>query len=133
MTRPLTKTKELLLTGLAPIVVFTFNAIISKGTTLYEIYPAIDIPMHFLGGCAIAYMLVRFYKILPLPKTPYFFNLLVVTAGTISAAVIWEFAEFLSDHYLGTHTQLGLPDTMLDLLMGMLGGIVIGLIFKKKL
>lgn len=38
------------------------------------------------------------------------------------AAVVWEFREWFTDRYLGTHAQGSVDDTMLDLAMGMLGG-----------
>jgi hypothetical protein len=40
------------------------------------------------------------------------------------AAVFWEFAEWTADHTLGTHCQLGLDDTLGDIVMGLLGGSV---------
>jgi hypothetical protein len=38
-------------------------------------------------------------------------------------AVFWEFAEYASDRLQGTHLNLGVEDTLHDLLMGMLGGL----------
>jgi hypothetical protein len=40
---------------------------------------------------------------------------------------LWECAEFASDRLLGSHIQLGWPDTMMDLALGV-GGAVIGAI-----
>jgi di/tricarboxylate transporter len=43
---------------------------------------------------------------------------------TCAAALFWEFGEFISDQYRGIHVQQGLGNTMRDLLLGTLGGIV---------
>jgi hypothetical protein len=37
--------------------------------------------------------------------------------------VFWEFAEFTSDALFGTQAQLGLDDTMLDMALGIAGGL----------
>jgi di/tricarboxylate transporter len=46
----------------------------------------------------------------------------IVLGLTCAATVFWEFAEFLSDRYLGTHAQGALDDTLSDMLFGILGG-----------
>lgn len=125
--------KDILWAGAAPIFVFLVNVVMSKGFDLYERVPATDIPMHFLGGVAIAYMLLRLKRIFVLPKNPYLYNLLVIVAVTATFAVVWEFGEFSMDYFLGTNTQKSLPDTMLDLALGMLGGLSVGLVFKREL
>ena len=54
-------------------------------------------------------------------------NLALVTltfTSTVACALFWEFAEFLSDRYFGTNSQVGLEDTLLDMLLGVVGGAV---------
>lgn len=46
-----------------------------------------------------------------------------VLALTCSTTVFWEFAEFLTDRFFGTHMQNGLEDTLGDMLVGLLGGL----------
>jgi len=46
----------------------------------------------------------------------------LVLALTCVATVGWEFAEFLCDRFFGTHAQLGLADTLGDMLLGICGG-----------
>lgn len=111
----------------APIGVFSFHVLAILGFKIYARIPNFDIPMHFAGGVAIAYFFGGCYR------TALMFDLLgqpakvvyavVVLGMTAFAAVVWEFAEFIADQALGTHTQPDLPDTLLDLLMGLLGGI----------
>jgi hypothetical protein len=38
--------------------------------------------------------------------------------------VVWELAEWVSDRYLGTNAQLWLGDTLLDMLLGLTGGLM---------
>ena len=82
--------------------------------------------MHLLGGVAIGYfgaVLIRqcaesgFITIKSEIVSTAF-----ILALTISAATFWEYAEWISDHTLGTQTQKGLDDTLLDTLIGFVGG-----------
>lgn len=41
-----------------------------------------------------------------------------------TTALLWEFAEFFSDRVLGSSCQLSLEDTLMDLFLGMLGGML---------
>jgi len=114
--------------GWAPTLVFAAHVWFCHGLNAYETFPRIDIPMHLLGGAAIAFFLWTAIcagvssGILGRP------NRLGIAAlaftSTVSCAVFWEFAEFLSDRYFGTHTQAGLEDTLLDMLFGVVGGAV---------
>ena len=50
-------------------------------------------------------------------------HLLLLFGLTCAAAMFWEFAEWTADHTLGTSCQLGLDDTIGDMLFGVLGGM----------
>ena len=114
--------------GWAPSSVFAFHVFAVVVWNIYSQIPDFDIPMHFLGGVAITYFFGGCYR------TARQFDLLgspaqvlypvTVLGLTCTAAVFWEFAEFLMDRRFGTHSQPSLDDTLLDLLMGMSGGIV---------
>ena len=114
--------------GWAPLSVFTFHVIAVVGWDIYSRFPDFDIPMHFLGGVAITYFLggcyrtARQFELLGNPEKVLY--PVTVFGLTCVAAVVWEFAEFLMDRRFGTHSQPSLDDTLLDLLMGMSGGIV---------
>lgn len=82
-------------------------------TYLYWYYPWFDVPMHFLGGLAIASFLVGFW---------WRYAPLVYAFSFASIIVVWELFEFLA----------GMPreanytfDTALDLLVGSVGAITI--------
>ena len=124
--------------GWPAISVFTVHVIASQGFDAYLRFPALDIPMHFLGGVAIAYFFHRAsiaassHAIIgPFHAVTHTILLLALTTAT---TVFWEFAEFLSDRYRGTHAQLGLNDTMGDMLLGICGGIalLVALRFAKS-
>lgn len=115
--------------GFPAIALFGFHVIASHGFNAYVHLPPLDIPMHFLGGVVIAYFFHRasltasshgiigpFHRIT---------HTVLVFALTCTATVFWEFAEFLSDYFFGTHAQLGLDDTLGDMLLGIFGGVTL--------
>ncbi len=52
---------------------------------------------------------------------------------TASAAVFWEFGEFLFDRFFGTNIQVGLANTIQDLAMGLLGALTLMIIRARQL
>jgi hypothetical protein len=119
-----------------PIALFAIHMIASNILGIYDAFPAFDIPMHFLGGFCIAYFWNGAYKTavkLKLMGNPVpFLRYLLVFSLASTSTIVWEFAEFLGDHYLGTHMQGGIADTMADMFLGMLGGCVLLLIAKRR-
>ena len=113
--------------GLPPLIVLVIHIIASRCFHAYDRFPAFDIPMHILGGAAIAYFFHRASSaasehgiIGPFHRINH---AILVFALTCTASVFWEFAEFITDHYFGTHAQLGLNDTLGDMFFGICGGI----------
>jgi hypothetical protein len=112
--------------GWPPLFVFLLHVFISRVLNGYILYPPLDIPMHFFGGVAIAY----FFSgcVLALPNRAVdsawraIVHLVLVLSLTATASVFWEFAEFTSDALFGTHAQLDLDDTLLDMALGIAGG-----------
>ena len=114
--------------GLAPLAVFLLHLFISQALGAYLALPYLDIPMHVAGGVAIAYFTWRATGLASAEPmlgriTPFARAALSLTA-TATAAVVWEFAEWSTDQLGLTHAQLSLDDTLLDLLLGSLGGLV---------
>lgn len=115
--------------GWPAIAVFVFHVAASTGLNAYSQFPWLDIPMHFVGGIAIAYFFHRASitaseRGIIGPYHPVTHGVLVVSL-TCVAAVVWEFAEFVADCFLDTYAQLGLRDTLADMLLGICGGIVL--------
>ncbi len=83
--------------------------------------------MHLLGGMAIAFFFSRLLDILGdytiVDRVDGLLRAIFLIALTATAAVLWEFAEYISDHSFGTQVQLDLADTLLDMLFGILGGL----------
>jgi hypothetical protein len=115
--------------GWPAIAVFMFHVVASSGFNAYAQFPWLDIPMHFVGGVAIAYFFHRASitaseRGIIGPYHPVTHGVLVVSL-TCVAAVVWEFAEFVADCFLDTYAQLGLRDTLADMFLGICGGIVL--------
>ena len=99
----------------------------------YLLYPPLDIPTHFLGGVAIAYFyrsaITNSQKLvgsIPLPVQ----SLLTLTC-TGTTTILWEFFEYSSDLFFHTNMVLGLEDTLKDMFMGLLGGLILLLLTPK--
>jgi hypothetical protein len=102
------------------------HVFISRGLNAYVAFPPLDIPMHFFGGVAIAYFFAACLRAVPKDALPAPYRSLacatLLFTLTSTASSFWEFAEFFSDLLLGTHAQLGLGDTLLDMALGSAGG-----------
>jgi len=111
----------------APLAVFCFYAVAAKGFNAYILYPWLDMPTHFVGGIAITY----FFRVGTVHAQEFIGSIprsiqLVLSLGlTAVTAVVWELLEFLSDITFGTHMNLGVSDTLFDLLFGLLGALVV--------
>ena len=113
--------------GWAPTLVFLLHVFVSRVLNGYILYPPIDIPMHFFGGVAMAYFLSVCFAALPdgavRDDLRAIGQAVFVVALTATASTFWEFAEFTSDALFGTLAQLGLEDTLLDMALGVAGGM----------
>jgi len=118
---------EILRASWAPWLVFLLHVFISRVLNAYILFPPLDIPMHFFGGVAIAYFLAACLRALPADamslQVRHRLVPLLIFSLTSTATVFWEFAEFFSDLLIGTHAQLGLQDTLLDMALGAAGGL----------
>jgi len=116
------------------VMIFFIHVVCSRLIRVYDLFPPLDIPMHIAGGFAIAYFFsgslraLEEYKLLH-PLEHLLEDILVFTL-TCTAAIFWEFLEYISDHWIKTHAQPGLEDTLLDLLMG-IAGVVLYIITQK--
>ena len=121
---------------LFPAGVLAVHLVASGVFHLYTLYPNVDIPFHFVGGLSIAYTASRILgrletdkTIAPLDRVVF---LVLVVCVTVTAAVLWEFAEFSEDRLLGTNVQISLANTMQDQLMGLCGGMAWALVLARE-
>jgi len=117
----------------APLSVVAFY-IFGLSIHLFYFHPFVDIPTHFMGGVTITY----FYRVairnsqkivgdIPLP-----IQILLAFTCTGTTTVLWEFYENIFDYFLHTQMMLGLGDTIKDMAMGLLGALVLSLLYRKR-
>jgi len=114
--------------GWVPVSFFTIHLVASKGFQAYDHVPWLDIPMHFFGGVAMAFFLAASLDDSAAPTVlgnlNPFGNFLLALSAVGAITGIWEFAEWSTDSLGWTSAQLGLDDTLLDMFLGMAGGLL---------
>jgi hypothetical protein len=119
--------KLFLRAGWYPLAVLVAHAVLSLLFHAYRAWPPLDCPMHLLGGIAGAHFLSRSFSAIPAdlisPRIRPALEALVIVGLVALAAVMWEFAESLSDRWLRTRAQGGLTDTLGDLAVGIGGAL----------
>jgi hypothetical protein len=101
---------------------------------LYDLFPYLDVPTHFMGGVTITY----FYRSLirnsqsivgdiPLP-----IRIIFAFTCTGTTTVFWEFYENIMDRFFGFHMVRGLEDTLVDLIVGISGALVLTVLYRRR-
>jgi len=117
----------------APLSIFGLY-LLGRAFHLFQLFPPLDIPTHFLGGIAITY----FYRAairhsqklvgeIPLP-----IQILFAFTCTGTTTILWEFYENIFDFFIGTNMVRGVEDTIVDLFVGLLGALVLSLFYKRR-
>ena len=117
----------------APLSIFV-SYLLALAFHLFNLFPALDIPFHFLGGVAITH----FYRSairhsqkvigeIPLP-----IQVLLAFTCTGTTTILWEFYENILDFFAGTHMVRGLQDTLMDLFLGLLGALVFSVFYHRR-
>ncbi len=111
-----------------PAVVFFLHIMLGGYFRFYLIFPNFDIPMHFLGGMSIG---ITGVLLLRLAQKEGWMNikkkiisLFLILCFVALSATLWEFLEWIGDFYLQTRMQEGLNDTMGDMFLGLIGGLI---------
>ncbi len=111
-----------------PFGIFLVSEALNRAIHIYDIFPWLDVPMHFAGGAGMAfsfYLVIKYWqKRGNLGQMHPLVRILFITSLVTVVAVAWEWHEFLRDTFLHERTQLSQGDTMLDLFLGMIGGLV---------
>ncbi len=101
---------------------------------LYDLYPWLDMPTHFLGGIAITH----FYRSAiwnsqkVIGDTPPPVQALLAFTATGTTTILWEFYENTIDHFFGFTTVRGLEETIVDMAMGLSGALVLSLFYRRR-
>ena len=117
----------------APLSVFG-SYLLGLAFRLFEIFPFLDIPTHFLGGVAITY----FYRVAIrhsqklVGEIPSLIQILFALTCTGTTTILWEFYENAFDFFFGTQMVRGLEDTIVDLFLGLLGALVLSVFYRGR-
>jgi hypothetical protein len=117
----------------APLSVYGFY-VFGLMIDLFDRYPYLDMPVHFMGGVVITYFyrsaIHNSQKILgeiPLP-----IQVLFAFTCTGTTTVLWEFYENFADRFLNTQMVRGLEDTIVDLLVGVAGALLLSVFYRRR-
>ena len=114
---------------LPTLVVLAVHIVLWKGTSAYDQFPALDRVTHTLGGVAATWFLLCCMRA---PGGSAWFGehsrrseafTLLAWIGFI--VVAWEFLEWSLDATGLTRSQRSIDDTISDMALGILGGIVV--------
>lgn len=115
--------------GWAPLAVLGLHILGSKVLGAYAAFPDLDVPMHVLGGMAIGYFFWRSaitaHGQIALGSLGLGGRAVLSAALTATSTLVWECAEWTGDRLGFTSAQAGLDDTMLDMVVGALGGVAV--------
>ena len=116
----------------APLAVFgiyLFGIVID----LYDRFPPLDIPTHFMGGVSITYFFRAAIRNSQeyLGNIPTLIRALFAFTCTGTMIILWEFYENAFDFLFGTHMVRGLEDTITDMFVGLMGALVFFLLKKR--
>jgi len=93
----------------------------------YAKVPHFDKLMHFVSGALSAVLAWYIIKLFKADKTNQVFRVLFIICFSVTIAVVWEFLEFACDKLLGASmqqlTQVGVDDTMFDMLAASIGAL----------
>jgi hypothetical protein len=114
--------------GWFPLSVFVGYYFLKYVVYIKNYFRHYDLPIHILGGISFAYFISEMYQLLPRegdnPSRGILRELLLMGSLTATAALLWEVFEFSVDFVLHTTVQESLFNTMLDLVMGLIGAAI---------
>lgn len=132
-----TKTFDWIITTLresawAPLAVVGFY-LIGLALGLFDQFPPLDIPTHFIGGVAITYFFRSAIKHSQkfLGDIPILIQILFAFTCTGTTIILWEFYENAFDFLFGTTMVRGLEDTIVDMFVGLAGALVLTVFYRR--
>ncbi len=90
---------------------------------IFHVREPLDHVIHFSGGLAIAYFLHQSIGICACytGELRSLVRYVLTVTASCTVALFWEFGEFASDIFRGTHIQHQVSETLYDLIFGTLG------------
>lgn len=102
----------------------------------YHVYWWVDIILHLLGGAWVAtlFFYVQERYVPSFSAMPWWFSIVAAVSFVMLVGVGWEWFEYGFDYVVAKdnfvlRAQLGLADTMGDLLADFIGGLMVGAYF----
>lgn len=116
----------------APLAVFGFY-LFGLAIDLYDRFPFMDIPTHFMGGVSITYFFRSAIRNLQvyLGDVPSLIQILFAFTCTGTTIILWEFYENAFDFLFGTTMVRGLEDTVVDMFLGLAGALTLSLLYRR--
>ena len=123
---------RILLCFYLPIIIFLINTFIIGPLGVYQRWAWFDIPMHIIGGMAIAYSFILLIKEMgnKLIINNKFLKLLIVIGLLSIVMIFWEFYQYIW-HMIIEVDQNKLRDTLSDFMFGLIGGLLIAIKVRK--
>lgn len=117
----------------APLGVVTFY-LIGLALDLFDMFPPLDIPTHFMGGVAITYFFRSAIKQSQtfLGEIPSLVQVLFAFTCTGTTIILWEFYENAFDFLFGTTMVRGLEDTIVDMFIGIMGALALSFLYRRS-
>ncbi len=95
----------------------------------FGVFSWIDIPLHLLGGILVGmsiFLTLNYLQDIEAIGLDNMTRFVFIVSFVSLFAVSWEFFEFLLTYITGFGFQGNLNDTMADLFLGILGGVLAG-------
>lgn len=113
--------------GWAPVSVLLLSLVLGNIFHIYSQFPGVDKPVHIGGGMAITYFFaISIHHAQQLVGAIHRDRQLAVALGlTFLVTLAWEGIEMVGDITLNSKMNHGLTDTLLDILFGLLGSLIV--------
>lgn len=107
----------------------TMSSVMGSALGVYGAIASWDSWAHLYSGVVLGWVglfVVRIVERQTKAELPQWFSLCVAVMTALALGAIWEVGEFMSDRSIGTTTQFGLEDTIVDMAAAGVGaGIVV--------
>jgi prepilin-type processing-associated H-X9-DG protein len=118
---------SLLKAGWAPMSVFLLSLLLGNVFQAYLLIPGLDKPVHLGGGMAITYFFSTsiFHSQRQFGAISRDRQLCCALMLSFFVAVAWECVELIGDMSFNSKLNHGFTDTLLDILFGLLGSLIV--------